>query len=86
MRWFKLKRGREKIIERVRERRGGHHKGTWKSNAIIRNLTTNDNSSGAGSVINCLQAGVHGLARVRGFGGVTETKRRCSQVIERGQK
>lgn len=58
-------RRRKKKRERVMEIREGHLRKTCRPNAIIRNLTTNDNLSGASSVINCLLAGAQGFRRVR---------------------
>lgn len=47
----------KKKSKRVMEIRERHLRKTCRPNAIIRNLTTSDNLSGAGSVINCLLAG-----------------------------
>lgn len=46
----------------------GHLRKTCRPDAIIRNLTTNDNSSGVGSVINCLLAGARGVLEGEGWG------------------
>lgn len=56
------------------ELREGHLRKTCRPNAIIRNLTTNDNSSGAGSVINCLLAGAQGFWRGEGWGDGRESR------------
>lgn len=56
---------REKKREAVMELSKGHLRKTCRPDAIIRNLTTNDNSSGAGAVINCLLAAAQGFWRMR---------------------
>lgn len=62
--------------EAVMELSKGHPRKTCRPDAIIRNLTTNDNSSGVGAVINCLLAGAQGFCRVRDGGDVRGRERR----------